>query len=273
MSQDLDLARQGIREEVRYVLARANIDVGASPNESCDEAPAKPDEELPFRFVESLGLLGHELRNALSCIICSTELMQAWRPVTDRERARLAMIDRAARRMGHIVSNTLEYAQILRGALVIHPQQMDLRSACEDVIEEALAVYAVTIELNGGDSEWGCWDPVAIAQVLSNLLRNAIVHGTVDQPIAVALTSTELFVSVTVTNQGPTVRPEFFRSIFEPFGRGEVPGERARRGVGLGLYVARRLVEAHRGTITLESSVERGTSFTVNLPRRVPVQR
>jgi signal transduction histidine kinase len=270
MSQDLHLARPSVRQAVPYVLAGAIIDVGASPTDACGPAPGRPDEALPFWFVESLGLLGHELRNALSCIIGATELMQAWRPVNDRERARLAMIDRVARRMGHIVSNTLDYAQILRGGLEIHPQQMDLRSACEDVIEEVLAAYPVTIELNGGDAESGCWDPVAIAQVLSNLLRNAIVHGAVDQPIAVDLTSTPLFVSVTVTNQ---IRPEVFRSIFEPFRRGQAPGERARGGVGLGLYVARRLVEAHRGTITVESSVERGTSFTVDLPRRVPVQR
>lgn len=273
MTQDLDLACQSVREEVPYVLARAIVDVGASPNDACGPAPGRSDEELPFRFVESLGLLGHELRNALSCIIGATEVMQAWRPVTDRDRTRLAMIDRAARRMGHILSNTLDYAQILRGALEIHPQQMDLRSACEDVIEEALAAYPVTIELNGGDAESGCWDPVAIAQVLSNLLRNAIVHGAADQPIAVDLASTPLFVSVTVTNQGPTIRPENFRSIFEPFRRGQAPGQRARGGAGLGLYVARRLVEAHRGIITVESSVERGTSFTIDLPRRVPVQR
>lgn len=242
-----------------------------------DEGGAGPggaDGELPFRFVESLGLLGHELRNALSCITGATELMRT-RPVAEKERARLAMIDRAARRMGHIVSNTLDYAQTLRGVLTVDPQRMDLRSACEDVIEEARAAYPVDIELRPADSQWGCWDPVAIAQVLSNLIRNAIVHGAVGEPIAVDLSGTALVVSVTVTNSGPVIPPEILPLIFEPlaFRRGAAAGPRFRRGLGLGLHVSRRLVEAHRGTITVESSAERGTSFTVDLPRRVLIER
>lgn len=225
------------------------------------------DGELPVRFVESLGLLGHELRNALSCFTSATALMRALSPDAGQERTRLAMIDRAARRMGHIVSNTLDYAQALRGALTVEPERMDLRSACEDVIEEALAAYPVAIGLRSSGSSWGWWDPVAIAQVLSNLIRNAIVHGTADEPIAVDIRGTSLFISLTVTNRGPLIPPELLPSIFEPFRQGGGSGQRSRQGLGLGLHVARRLVEAHRGTIGVESSTERGTSFAVELPR------
>src|SRR3954447_2689456 len=154
------------------------------------------DGELPFRFVESLGLLGHELRNALSCITSATAVMRAASPDAGRERTRLAMIDRAARRMGHIVSNTLDYAQALGGGLTIEPERMDLRSACQDVIEEALEAYPVAIGLSSSGSPSGGWDPVAIAQVLPNLIRTAIAKGAADEPIGVDIKGTSLFVSV-----------------------------------------------------------------------------
>jgi signal transduction histidine kinase len=223
--------------------------------------------ELPFRFVESLGLLGHELRNALSCITSATAVMRASSPDAGQERTRLAMIDRAARRMGRIVSNTLDYARALGGGLTIEPERMDLRSACQDVIEEALEAYPVAIGLRSSGSPWGWWDPVAIAQVLSNLIRNAVVHGAADEPISVEIRGTSLFVSVTVTNRGPCIPPELLPSLFEPFKRGTGGAQRSRQGLGLGLHVARRLVEAHRGTIGVESSAERGTCFVVELPR------
>jgi signal transduction histidine kinase len=142
--------------------------------------------ELPVRWGESLGFLGHELRNALTSITATTQLMRA-RPVAEKELAGLAMIERAALRMGHIVSNTLDYAQAVRGSLTIDPQRMNLRSACEDVIEEALAAFPVAIGLTAGYAQWGFWDPIAIAQVLSNIIRSAIVHGAPDAPISVGL--------------------------------------------------------------------------------------
>src|SRR5205823_5265707 len=141
------------------------------------------------------------------------------------------------------------------------------------VIEEALAAYPVAICLRSSGSPWGWWDPVAIAQVLSNIIRNAVVHGAADEPISVDVRGTSLFISVTVTNRGPSIPPELLPSLFEPFRRGPSGGQRSREGLGLGLHVARRLVEAHRGTIRVESSTERGTSFVIELPRWDFVER
>jgi signal transduction histidine kinase len=234
-------------------------------------ASGETEQELPVRFVESLGLLGHELRNSLSCITAVTALMRNRSPDSEKERRRLAMIDRAARRMSHIVSSTLDCAQAARGPVVLAPRYMDLRAACEDVVEEALAAHPVVIRLSSGDSLWGCWDPVGIAQVLSNLIRNAIVHGAEDEPIIVDLTDNPSFVNVTVTNRGPVIPPEFLPSIFEPWKRGPGAALRPRQSLGLGLHVVRRLVEAHGGSVTVESAVERGTSFSVELPRRALV--
>lgn len=243
------------------------------PSDAANEALSRAsDGALPVQIVESLGVIGHELRNALSCITSATAVMQTPPPASEKERRRLAIIDRAARRMARIVSTTLEYARVASGAVAVHAQSMDLRAVCEEIIEETLATHSVAIRLAPGDAEWGCWDPVAIAQVLSNLLLNAAVHGVANEPIDVEIRSASLFVAVTVTNRGPAIPRESLAAIFEPFRRGPSAG-RTARGLGLGLYVVHRLVAAHSGTVTVESSAERGTSFTMELPRRALIPR
>jgi signal transduction histidine kinase len=232
-------------------LPRQSSTPMATSADAAGSALGSSDGELPFRFVESLGLLGHELRNALSCITSATAMMRALSPDAGQERTRLAMIDRAARRMGHIVSNTLDYAQALRGALTVEPQRMDLRSACEEVIEEALAAYPVAICLRSSGSPWGWWDPVAIAQVLSNIIRNAVVHGAADEPIIVDLRGTSLFISVTVTNRGPSIPPELLPSLFEPFRRGTSGGQRSREGHDQGRFEHRAGDLFHRRATAL----------------------
>ena len=241
-------------------MGRASVREGATS--------ASEDADLPVRFAESLGVMGHELRNALSCITNATAVMRARPSASEDERRWLAMIERATRRMGAIVSTSLECVRVGRQAVVVNAELMDLRGLCEEVIEEARAAHGATIQLRPGESAWGCWDRVAIAQVLSNLLRNAAVHGGTDDPIAVEITASPQIASVSVTNQGATIPRELLPSLFEPFHRGSSSGPAPAQGLGLGLFVVQRLVKAHQGAIAVHSSVERGTSFTVELPRR-----
>jgi signal transduction histidine kinase len=227
----------------------------------------KVDEDLPLRFVESLGLLGHELRNPLHCILTATALTQRWSALSEENRRLLAIIDRAARRMRHIVATTLDCAQAVSRPLVVAPQRIDLLAICQDVVEETLAAHPVVVRLEASDAQWGWWDPVGIAQVLTNLIGNAIVHGARDQPITVKLTDGSSAVRVTVANKGPVIPPEMLSSIFEPWRRGSGTAQWGQQSLGLGLHVVRRLVDAHRGTVTVASSAEDGTSFVVHLPR------
>ena len=117
-------------------------------------------------------------------------------------------------------------------------------------------------------AQWGFWDPVALAQVLSNIIRNAVVHGDPDAPISVALRGTPLVVSVTVTNTGPAIPPEILPSIFEPFRRGAGTGQRFPSGPWTGVVPGPQTRRSPIGAPSpVESSAERGTSFTVDLPR------
>ena len=116
---------------------------------------------------------------------------------------------------------------------------------------------------SAGESH-GQWDTVRIAQLLSNLIGNALEHGGADSAVAIALDGRQPgWVILTVTNDG-RIAPEVAPHIFDPFRSGREPG--ARQGLGLGLYIAQEIARAHGGKITLESDAAR-TTFRVALPR------
>jgi signal transduction histidine kinase len=101
-----------------------------------------------------------------------------------------------------------------------------------------------------------------MAQVVSNLVGNALTHGAVDAPVELALHSDGSGALLEVSNRGPAIEPELAGRLFEPFRRGNRDGD--ARGLGLGLYIVREIVSAHGGTIEVRSTDER-TSFRVRL--------
>jgi signal transduction histidine kinase len=116
----------------------------------------------------------------------------------------------------------------------------------------------------------GCWDPARIAQVLSNLLGNAIAYRSAGTPVHLAANQDGPQVAVHVANDGPSIPRQALPDLFKPFHHSG-PRARANEGLGLGLYIAREIVAAHGGTIEVESN--RTTTFTVRLPRTPPAPR
>ena len=107
-----------------------------------------------------------------------------------------------------------------------------------------------------------------MAQVVSNLVANALEHGARHGAVRVSVGGDAEDAVLEVQNQGPAIPPELMTVMFEPFCQGSGLQEAARpRGLGLGLYIVRQVVQAHRGTIAVDSTVERGTTFKVRLPR------
>ena len=116
-----------------------------------------------------------------------------------------------------------------------------------------------------GDGQ-GAWDSDRMAQVLSNILGNALKYSPEDTPVRVESRGEPDSVVVHVRNGGDPIPPEMLPRIFEPLQRGTTVG-RSERSIGLGLYIVRQLVLAHGGTVDARSSAEEGTVFTVRLPR------
>jgi signal transduction histidine kinase len=109
-------------------------------------------------------------------------------------------------------------------------------------------------------------DAARVAQVVSNLVGNALAHGSPAEAVQVTLDGSGPDLLLSVRNRGATIPTTILPVIFEPFRRGTGATSHPR-GLGLGLYITREIVRAHQGTIEVESTDDRGTVFTVHLPR------
>ncbi|MEO8998897.1 MAG: GAF domain-containing sensor histidine kinase [Rhodanobacter sp.] len=212
-----------------------------------------------------IAVLGHDLRSPLSAIQVGTDLLQAMEP--DTRSARIVdHIQRSCDRMAELVENILDLARgRLGGGIPVTLQPQDnLASELQYVIAEvqgshpdreihvAMAIdHAVTA------------DGRRIAQLLANLLNNAVAHGAVDQPVSVAARCDGQAFELSVTNGGPPIPTEKIGRLFHPFSRGADAAPKP--GLGLGLYIAAEVARAHRGTLSV-SSTEVGTQFVFRMP-------
>jgi signal transduction histidine kinase len=175
-----------------------------------------------------------------------------------------------AARMSRMIDQLLDLTRSRLGeGIAIVPVRTDLGKVVTDVANEARAAHperALLVETRGDlDGEW---DPDRLAQVASNLVGNAMVHGAPDGAVRVSARGEAGSVQLTVHNTGPAI-PEALQSVlFDPFRRGREAGETSHTlGLGLGLYITREIVVGHGGTIDVVSTDAEGSTFRVVLPR------
>jgi signal transduction histidine kinase len=141
-----------------------------------------------------------------------------------------------------------------------------------DVVDEIAAAHpGCPIRVDARAEQRGRWDAARLSQALANLIGNAVQHGADGTTVTVDVRGTEEQVTVAVHNRGAVIPPEQRDGIFNPMKARTASRTAAARGptgsLGLGLYIAERIVSAHGGRIDVESSEARGTMFTVHLPR------
>jgi two-component system sensor histidine kinase/response regulator len=212
-------------------------------------------------------LLAHDLRNPLSAILASAQLLQRRSPDAYSQDA-AARILSSGHRMGRMIEDILDLARArLAGGITIKPQPCDLRVLVERVIHEhqAAAPGRVLAADFRGDL-CGYWDSERVAQVASNLIGNALKHGDARPGVEVCVDgSAASRVDLSVSNRG-TIPAELVAHLFDPFRGGQrAPGRSA--GLGLGLYIVYQIVQAHLGTVDVETGRDDRTTFRVVLPR------
>lgn len=221
-----------------------------------------------LRFAETfMSILGHDLRTPLNTIVMASGRLEEL--ATGEQRKLIDRIVRSSRRMTRMIAELLDLARArLAGGLQIDCKPANLCELVSNVVDEMRSAHPTReIVFNGSPDTDGEWDADRLAQVVSNLLSNAVEHGDPTRGPEVAVTADGPDVGLRVHNWGETIPPDRCESLFEPY-RGAAHGKRT--GLGLGLFIAHQIVLAHGGTIAFSSSPDEGTVFVVRLPRRVP---
>ena len=223
---------------------------------------------------ELLHAVSHELRTPLASILASAgSLRQHDVEWTDRERDEFAgAIQDEAVRLDRVVGNLLDLSRIENGTLVPHKTWHDVGALVDDVagrMRPVTAGHPVTIDIPE-DLPPIELDYVEIEQVLSNLVENAAKFSPAGSEIGISVARDDEDVRFAVRDHGPGIAAADRERIFEPFVRLARAGQ-GPRGVGLGLAIAKRLVEAHAGSIWIDRTVSDGTRIVFTLPGRAGV--
>jgi signal transduction histidine kinase len=219
-----------------------------------------------------VAIVSHDLRTPLNAIALSATTLLKREDVDERTTKTAHRIHSSADRASRMIRDLLDFNQARMRGIPVHREPLNLHEHVRRVVTEVRLAWPdrrIAFQANGDG--WGEWDGDRLAQVVTNLVGNALQHSPKDTPVRVSTRSEGEDVLLEVHNEGLPISPEVLPGLFEPYQRG--PDAGARQGsLGLGLFITRQIVLGHGGTIDVSSSEEEGTTFTVRLPRRLAAQ-
>ena len=246
----------------RVALALDNVRLYAEAQSALREAEVANRAKDEF-----LAMLGHELRNPLAPIASSLELMARRAPAAIEPQRRV--IERQVAHLSRLVDDLLDVSRIVSGKIRLVVERVDLRAVLERALESAQPVLAGRAPevLVPPRPVWVMGDPLRLAQVIGNLLSNAAKFSHAPDLIRIELSLQDGDLQLVVADEGIGMAPELLARVFDRFVQGEQALQRAQGGLGLGLAIARSLIQLHDGTIRAESDGPgRGSRFVVTLP-------
>ena len=260
------IGADGIVDRV-LVLATDVTDV-VHAREEKDRFARQEKERADFEQ-QLIGIVSHDLRTPLSAILLGAGMLKR-AALDDRLAKTIGRVQSSAERATRMVNDLLDFTQArLGGGIRIEVRALDLHAFVQQAIEEvreSLPDRSIALTSDGDGA--GFWDADRLAQIVTNLVSNAVKYGTPGSPVRVHTAGAGNSVVLSVHNVGAPIPSESVGRIFEPLQRGAPDSDRAARSVGLGLYIVKSIVTAHRGTIEVHSAHADGTTFTVRLPRR-----
>ena len=219
---------------------------------------------------EFISVAAHELRTPLTTVYARLQLVERRLARKDGDPAVLqrdvGLVRQAADRLRTLIDRLLDVSRLRSGRLLLVRETTDVATIVESVASMLGETSGRQISVRAPESPETyemAVDGVRLEEVIVNLIDNAVKYSPPGTPIDVELTSTPDAMRIAVRDQGPGIQPEERSRIFEPFHR----TSDAAPGVGLGLHIAREIVELHGGTLTVESPADGGSRFVVSLPR------
>ena len=232
-----------------------------------DRKQRERETEETTRFREHfVGVVGHDLRNPLTAIITSAQILLRYSRLDEPQARVVNRIASSAGRMARMISDLLDFARTrLGGSFPLHAVRTDLSELTGRTVEELIFAHPErTVRIDADGDLWGSWDAGRIEQVVSNLVSNALQHGPADGEVTVTLRGEREVVILSTHNAGPPIPRQVLAHVFEP-GRS---GDAQAGGLGLGLFIVQQIVLAHGGSIEVRSTAAEGTTFTAVLPRK-----
>ncbi|HYO52571.1 ATP-binding protein [Archangium sp.] len=256
-----DVTERKRRDEERERLLREQTHL----REQAEKALRERQRAEQFRE-RLMGIVSHDLRNPLHSISLTTELLLRREDVPEPVLAGVRRIARSVDRMSRMITDLLDFTRArLGGGIPLQRQPGNLVELVRATLEEFEVMHPGRVVLSHDPGPYaGEWDPDRLAQVVSNLVGNALQHGAGNTPVEVALSQEGPSLVLTVRNQGTPIPETLLPQVFDPFRRS---ADSTRQGLGLGLYIVQQIVLAHGGSISVSSSADSGTTFTVRLPR------
>lgn len=216
-----------------------------------------------------LAIVSHDIRNPLNTIQLAAMSLQDFSDPSGAVKENAEIVAHSVLRIQQIVGDLLDLSRERQGGgIPVEPKQTDLRAVCEQSIAELAFIdrdrkISFDCDVDGA----GTWDEDRVLQAISNLVSNAIQHGTPGSPVRIRLVGDEQRVGVEVHNEG-TIPSELLPRLFEPFGSVRQYAKRGE-GLGLGLFIAQAIARAHGGGLEVDSSGG-ATTFRLVLPRYTP---
>jgi sigma-B regulation protein RsbU (phosphoserine phosphatase) len=215
---------------------------------------------------QMIGIVSHDLRNPLSSILMATALLAP--DVSPTQERLLTKISRATDRANSLIGDLLDFTQARLGnGLPISPAPIELHAVVAEAFEELVFAYPARKLVHVRSGEGPCSaDANRLAQLIGNLVSNAVVYGSPGSAITVTSKVDAAAFSVAVHNDGAPIPAASQRDLFRPMTRG-ADATNSGRSVGLGLFIVREIARAHGGNASVESREGEGTTFTATFPR------
>lgn len=241
---------------VRYTLFKATdrrlYEENLQEAKKLAETKLNIEKEQAIIREQFIAVLGHDLRNPLAGVMSASQLLTR-SDMAERDKRLVKVIHSSSKRMYEMINNIMDLARgRLGGGISITPVDVDLEKLLTEVSNELKVSNpgrAFESDFNI-DRSVEC-DPGRIAQLVSNLLSNALMHGSSDTPITLRGDTAESYWQISVTNEGRQIPEHTLKNIFHPFRRGGT--ETNHNGLGLGLYISSEIAKAHHGTLSVTS--------------------
>jgi len=249
-----ELHTRSMETQRALVDAQAELDV---------QRRAAEDRAL---FAEQMmGVVSHDLRNPLSTIQLSATVLKA-QELTPKQRNRVEAILRATARSTRMIADLLDFTQARLGrGLHVDPAEIDPHAVVGQAVDDLRIAYpGRSVVLRTAGTGRAFVDADRLAQLLGNLVSNAIAHGDPEGTVTIAAAIDDRALTLTVHNTGAPIPAAQMPALFEPMTRGEAKGE----GIGLGLFIVCEIARRHGGSVAARSSMAEGTTVEVILPLR-----